>query len=170
MKDPQIAAAIGSQVPARILPLLPVAEAGAEDARDALVPGQLHEGLGVGDADQLGCFRPVADVVGVAVGEEVGCRAVDELEAALGDLFPVIGGDALADDPPGDGNELIVDVGNAEIVDLGAHLPHQLVASLPVHMGFKIGHLRILPGDRRVSSAPREGAVGDRVKATLRKA
>jgi len=39
VRDPQVAAAVRGQVPAGILALLPVAEAGAEDARDALVPG-----------------------------------------------------------------------------------------------------------------------------------
>ena len=170
VNDAQVAAAVRRQVPARVLALLAIAEAGAEDARHALVPRQLHEGLGIGDADQLRGFRPVADVVGMAVGEEVGRRAVHQLETPLCDLLPVIGWHALADNPPGDGDELIVDIGDAELLDLGAHLAHQFVSAFAPHMGFKIGHLRILPDDRRVSSAPREGAVGDRVKAALRKA
>src|SRR5690606_40045066 len=61
--DAQVAAAIRGQVPSRVDLLLAVPEAGAEDPRDALVPGQLHEGFRIGDADQLGGFRPVADVV-----------------------------------------------------------------------------------------------------------
>ena len=69
-------------MPAGIDLLLAVAEAGAEDAGDALVPGQLHEGLGIGNADQLGGLGAIADVVPVAVDEEIRGRAIDQLEAA----------------------------------------------------------------------------------------
>ena len=79
--EAQIAAAVGFQMTAGVLPLLPVAEASAEDPRDPLVPGKLHEGLRVRYPHQLGGLGAVADIVGVAVREEVGRRAVDELEA-----------------------------------------------------------------------------------------
>ena len=69
--DAEVAAAIGRQMAARIDLLLAVAEAGAEDAGNALVPGQLTKGLGIGNADQLGGFRAIADVVPVAVDEQV---------------------------------------------------------------------------------------------------
>ena len=64
--------------------LLPIAETGAEDARDSLVPGKLHECLRIGNADEFGRLRPVADILPVAIDEEVRRRAVDELESALG--------------------------------------------------------------------------------------
>jgi len=48
MNEAQVAAAVGSQVTAGILPLFAIAKAGTEDPRHALVPRQLHEGLGSG--------------------------------------------------------------------------------------------------------------------------
>ena len=138
--DAQVAAAVRGQVPAGIDLLLAVAEAGAEDAGDALVPGQLHEGLGIGNADQLGGLGTVADVVLVAVDEQVGGRAVDQLEAALGDRFPMIGRDALADDAAGHRDELIVDVGDAKLLDLGAHLLDEFLAAFLVYVGLEVGH------------------------------
>src|SRR5262245_46144351 len=59
MNTPEIAAAIGSEIGARILLLLAVAEQRAEHARHTLVPRQLHEGLGLGHADQLGRLWPI---------------------------------------------------------------------------------------------------------------
>src|SRR5262249_55072160 len=100
----EVAAAVGGQMPARIDLLLAVAEAGAEDAGDALVPGKLHEGLGIGNADQLGGLGAVADIVLVAVDEEIGGRSIDQLEALFRDALPVIRRHALADDAPGDGD------------------------------------------------------------------
>ena len=90
----------------------------APDARDLRVPGQRRERLGLRDADELGGLGAVADVLAVPVGEEVGGRAVDELEALLGDRLPVLGRDALAHDPARDGGELVVDVLDARGVDL----------------------------------------------------
>src|SRR5438270_13145994 len=96
--DAQVAPAVRCQMSAGIDPLLAIAEAGAEDPGHALVPGQLNEGFRVGDADQFRGLRTVADVIAVAVDEEIGRRAIDELEAALRDALPMVGRDALADD------------------------------------------------------------------------
>ena len=93
-----------------VLALLAVAEADAPDARDARVPRKRLERLRLGHADELGGLRPVSDVVAVAVGEEVRGGAVDELESLLRDRLPVLRRDALAHDPAGDGEELVVDV------------------------------------------------------------
>ena len=124
----EVAAAVGAQEAAGLVVLLAIAEADAEHARHPLVPGQLAEGLGIGDADQLGRLGPVADILAVPVGEQVGGRAVDELEALLGGALPMVGGDALADDAAGDRDELVVDVGDAQLVDLLADLLDQLGA------------------------------------------
>ena len=45
------------------------------------IPGERHERLGLGHADQLGRLRAVPDVLAVTIDEEVRGRAVDELEA-----------------------------------------------------------------------------------------
>ena len=66
-----------------VLLVFTAAEAGAPHARHLLVPGQHLEGVRLGDADQLPGLRAVADVLAVAVGEEVGGGAVHELEALL---------------------------------------------------------------------------------------
>ena len=71
----------------------------AVDPGDALVPREDRERVEVGDRRQLGLLRPEADVVAVAVGEQVGGRAVDELVAPLGDLREERGDDALAHHP-----------------------------------------------------------------------
>ena len=67
---------------------------------DALVPGQDRERVEVGDRGQLGLLRPKADVVAVAVGEQVRGRAVDELVALLGDLWEERRNHALAHHAP----------------------------------------------------------------------
>ena len=82
----------------------------AEHARDPLVPGQHPEGVEVGDGRELGLLGPEADVVALAIGEQVGHRAVDELIAALGDLREERGDDTLAHDPAGDRDLLEEDV------------------------------------------------------------
>ena len=85
----EVAAAVGREERGRVLDVLAAAEQGAEDARDLGIPGQRHERLGLRDADELGGLRAVADVLAVAVDEQVGGRAVDELEALAGDRLPV---------------------------------------------------------------------------------
>ncbi len=119
--------------------LLAVAEERAEDAGDALVPGQLAEGFGLGDADELGGLGAVAQVRAVSVGEEIDGGAVDELEALLGDALPVVGRDALAADAPGDGDELQVEIVDPQLVDQLAHLRHLLGAAGGVDEGFDVG-------------------------------
>ncbi len=136
--DAEIAAAVGCQVPAAVDVFLAVAETGAEDARDALVPGKLHEGLRIGNADQLGGFRPVADILAVAVDEEVRGRAIDELEALLRRPLPMVGRDALADDAARHRDELIVDVRDAELVDFLSHLPNEIAAARCIDVFFEI--------------------------------
>ena len=86
----EVAAAVRGEEAARVLALLAVAEAGAPDARDRGVPRERLERLRLGDADELGGLRPVADVVAVPVGEEVRRGAVDELEALARDRLPVL--------------------------------------------------------------------------------
>ena len=101
--------------------------------------GQGHERLGLGDADQLPRLGPVADVLAVAVDEEVRRRAVHELEALLGHRLPVRRGHALPHDPAGDGDELVVDVGDPRRVDSPAHLGHALRAPVCVDELLEIG-------------------------------
>src|SRR5262245_22168365 len=116
-------------MPAGIHLFLAVPEAGAEDARDALVPRQLYEGFRIRNPDQLRSLGTVADVVLVPVDEQVGGRAVDQLESTLGDGLPVIRRDPLADDPSGHGHELVVDVGDAELLDLRTYFADELGAA-----------------------------------------
>ena len=108
--------------------LLAIAEQRAQHARHALVPGQLHEGLGLGNADQLGGLGPVAEIVAAPVDEEIHGRAVDELEALLRHGFPMVGRDALAHDAAGHRHELQVEILDPELVDLLADLLDELLA------------------------------------------
>ena len=140
VENAQVAAAIRGQMAAGILPLLTIAKAGAENSGDALVPGKLTEGFRIGNAHQLRGLGSVTDVAAVAVQVQVCRRAIDQLKPALGDAFPMIRGYALADDTPGNRDELIVNVGDAELVDLLAHLPDEIVSSRRTDMGFQIGH------------------------------
>jgi hypothetical protein len=70
----------------------------AVHARDARIPGQHLEGVEVRHRGELGLLGAEADVVAVAVGEEVRGRAVDELIALLGHLREERRDDALAHD------------------------------------------------------------------------
>src|SRR5262249_26394268 len=67
-----------------------------------------------------------------------------QLEAALGDGLPVVRGDALADDAPRHRHELIIDVGDPRLIDLGADPPDQLVAAFHLSIRLEISH-RIVP-------------------------
>src|SRR5690606_19740480 len=109
--------------------LLTPAEQRAEHTSRSRVPGEDAERLDVGDADQLPRLRAVADVFAVPVGEQVRGRAVDQLESVVGELLPVLGRDALADDPAGDGDELEVDVLDLAFVDLATHLGDLFLAA-----------------------------------------
>ena len=114
---PKVPAAVRGQERAGAVAVLAVPEAGAPDSGDAAVPRQHRERLRLRDADELPRLGAVADVVAVPVGEEVRSRPVDELEALLGDGLPVLRGNALAHDAPGDGDELVVDVCHPRGVD-----------------------------------------------------
>ena len=135
----EVVAAVGREVGAAVLDVLAAAEAGAPDARDLGVPRQHLERLGLGQADELGGLGAVADVLAVPVDEEVGGRAVDELEALARHRLPVRGGHALAHDPARDRDELVVDVRHARSVDLLAHVLDQLIAPRGTHELFEVG-------------------------------
>ncbi len=124
----EIAAGVRREEGARLPALLAVAEQRAPEPRHALVPGELHEGLGLGNADQLGRFGAIAKIVAVPVEEEVHGGAVDELEALPRDALPMVGRDALAHDAAGDRHELQIEVLDAELVDLAADLFDKLLA------------------------------------------
>jgi hypothetical protein len=145
----EVPATVGREERGRILALLAVAEAAAPHARDLRVPRQRLERLGLGEPDELGCLGAVADVVAVAVGEEVRRRAVDELEALLRDRLPVLRRDALAHDAAGDGGELVVDVRDPLGVDALTHVLHELRAPLGTDEALQVGRRRFpLPRHR----------------------
>ena len=73
--------------------------------------------------------RAEADVVAVAVGEEVRGRAVDELVALLGDLREEARDDALAHDAAGDRDLLEEDVLDALGLDASRELLDLLAAA-----------------------------------------
>jgi hypothetical protein len=77
-----------------------------------------------------------------AVDEQVDRCAVDELEALLGNAFPVIGGDSFADDAAGDGYELQVKVFDAQLVDQSPHLFDVLGAAVGADEFFDVHFLR----------------------------
>src|SRR5262249_23756350 len=76
----------------------------------------------------------------VTVDEEIGGGSVDQLEAALRGRFPMVGGNALADDASRHRDELVIDVADAKLVDLGADFLHQLLAAGLVCISFPVGH------------------------------
>ena len=146
MDATEVAAAVRGEERARVLALLPVAEQRAPQPRHPLVPGELAEGLRLRDAHQLLVLRAVAQVLAVAVEEEVDRRAVDELEAPLGDALPVVGGDPLAADSAGDRHELEVQVLDAEPVDHLSDLPDLIGPSGCFHEAFDVHrHSSALP-------------------------
>ncbi len=107
----------------------------AVDPGHALVPRQDGERVEVRDRGQLGLLRAEADVVAVAVGEQVRRRPVHELIAALGHLGEERGDDSLAHHAAGDRCLLEEDVADVLGLDaLGQRLdlgrPAFLVASL----------------------------------------
>ena len=135
----QVPAAVRGEERAAVLALLAVAEADAPDARDARIPGEGLERLRLGYADELGGLRPVPDVVPVAVGEEVGGGAVDELESLLRDRLPVLRRDALAHDAAGDGGELVVDVLDPLRVDPPPNLLDGIGTSVGLDEALQVG-------------------------------
>jgi hypothetical protein len=68
----QVSAAVGREHLARSFTVLAVAEARAPHAGDPGIPGQHLESLRLRDPDKLPSLGAVADVVPVAVDEEVG--------------------------------------------------------------------------------------------------
>ena len=138
MEPAQVAAAIRGQEGARVLALLTVAKQRAIYPRDALVPGQLHHGFRLGDTDQLGGLRPVAEILAATVHEQVHGGAIDELEALPGDALPVVRRDALAHDPAGDRDELQIEILDPQLVDLLADFRYLCRAPLGFEEGFKI--------------------------------
>ena len=94
----------------------------AVDAGDPRVPRQALEGVEVGHRRQLGLLRAEADVVVLAIGEQVGGSAVDELVAARGHLREPTGDDALAVDVPADRDLLEEDVLDPLALDAGGDL------------------------------------------------
>ena len=82
----------------------------AVDPSHPRVPGQGLEGVQVGHRGQLRLLRPEADVVALAIGEQVRRRPVDELVAAGSDLREPARHHALAVDVAADRDLLEEDV------------------------------------------------------------
>ncbi len=136
---PEVAAAVGGEEHPPVDLLLAPAEEGAEHPGGLGIPGKLAEGLGLGDADEFARLGAVADVAAVPVDEEVGRGAVDELEALVGNGAEVLGRDALAHDPSGDGHELAVEVLDALGFDPPLDLGYLLLASFSFDEPFDVG-------------------------------
>src|SRR6185295_14291306 len=134
---------------AGVIPLLAVAEALAPDSGELLAvagrPGEDGEGLGIGNADELRSLRPVADVVPVPVGEEVGGGAVDDLKALVRNRLPVGSWDAFPHDPPRDRGELVVDVRDVLGVDALADFLDSLSAPVGFDEALEVGGRHELP-------------------------
>ena len=138
MHPAQVAATVRGQIPSGIFLLFTVAEQRAVEAANRGRPGQLHEGFWLGDTDQFCGFGAIAQIVARAVGEQVDRCAVNQLEALLGDGFPVIGRDTLTHDLAGDRDELKVQILDPLRVDHLAHLFDFFVAPGRVHEPFQI--------------------------------
>jgi hypothetical protein len=120
-----------------------LAELYAEHPGDLRVPRELAERVRVGQAHQLAGLGPVADVLALAVDEQVRGRPVPELEAAARDGLPVVGGHPLAHDPAGNGDELVVDVRDPAVVDLTTDLGDGLVPAILCDMALQVGGHRV---------------------------
>jgi len=72
------------------------------------------------------------------VGEQVRGGAVDELEAAPGNPLPVVGRHALAHDPAGDRDELVVDVADALGINLCADALNRVGATIGGNEPFEV--------------------------------
>ena len=119
----------------------------AVHARDAPIPGQHLERVEIGDRRELGLLGAEADVVAVAIGEQVRGRAVDELVALLGDLREEVRDDALAHDAARDRDLLEEDVLDALALDA---LGDRLDLLAPARAG-----ARLLERERRRRDAAR---------------
>src|SRR5262249_45047251 len=94
---------------------------------------------------------------------EVRGRAVDELEALARHRLPVGRGHALAHDPAGDRDELVVDVRDARRVDLLTNLLDEVIAPLGTHEPLEVGRHQRPPdlvsrATRRSPPCPRDVA------------
>ena len=138
MHAAQVAAAIRCQIAARIFLFLTVAEQRAVETADLRRPGQLHEGFRLGDTNQFGGLRTVAQIVAGAVGKQVHRGAIDQLEALLGDAFPVVGRDTLAHDLAGHGYELQIEIFDALGINHLANFFDLLVAAFGFDEFFEI--------------------------------
>ena len=118
----EVSAAIRGQKRSAVHLLFASAEESTKHARCLVVPRQAHEGLDLGDADQFLRLGSVADVVTVAIDEQVCGRSVDELEALAGDRSEVLCRDAFAHDSAGDRDELAIEVLNPVSFDLSLDL------------------------------------------------
>src|SRR5262249_14021541 len=124
--------------------LFAVSKEGAEDTPHAPVPRQLDKGLRIGYADELGSLRAITDIAAMAIQKQVSGCSIDQLEAALRDLLPVVGRNTLTDDAAGDRDKLVVDVVDAQFIDFGADLSDQIVTAFGPDVSFQLGHLSIL--------------------------
>ena len=84
----KVAPTVAGQIPARILLFLAVPEQRAVEPANLRCPWQLHERLGLGNANQFSRFRAIAQIVAGPVREKVDRRAIDQLKALLGNASP----------------------------------------------------------------------------------
>ena len=145
MHPAQIAARIGSQIAARIFLLLAVAEQRAVETSDFWCPWQLHESLGLRNADQLRRFRTITQIVAGAVGKQVDRRAIDQLETLFRNALPVVGRDALAHNFAGDRHELQIEILNPHPVNHFTDFFDFFVAAGSLDKTFQISSHGFLP-------------------------
>jgi hypothetical protein len=111
----------------------------AEDAGDTLVPGELAEGVRVGQRDALHRVGIEPDQVAAKVRRHVGDAAHPRLHALARLHLPVPGRSGLAHHTAGDRDVLVVDVLDAERVDLLSHPLDHVHASLLGDVAMKVG-------------------------------
>src|SRR4029078_4042096 len=85
----KVAPRIGGEERSRLIPLLAVTAQRAPEPRHPLVPRELHEGLWLGNANQLRRLRPVAEILAAPVEEEIHGGGVEELEGLFLHAFPM---------------------------------------------------------------------------------
>ena len=134
------AATVGGEVGAGVDVFLATAEQRAEDATDLGIPRQLRERLGVGQTHQLARLGAVADVLAMAVDEQVRRSAVDELKALAGHTLPVLRRHTLAHDAAGHRRELVVDVLDALGINLATNLLDLVVSTRCCEVVLHIRH------------------------------
>ncbi|MPL88364.1 hypothetical protein SDC9_34384 [bioreactor metagenome] len=143
----EVAAGVVFVMLAREVRILEAVIEGAEDARDALVPGQLAEGVGVGQRDAFHRVAVEPDQAALEVRGDVGDAAHPGLHALARLGLPVPRRGGLAHHAAGDRDVLVVDVIDAKRVDLAAHALDQRGAAgrldLAVIVGVSGGHGRL---------------------------